>query len=723
MEDEGKERRDSPSEQELRDQQHARRLKKSSDIYMFIGGLLVVVAIVIFAKTLLTATVDANAWKSLDANMRRPNSPSQPMRGNIYSDEGVPLAISVPYYDTRIDFRAGGFSDSLFTGQVDSLALRLSGLFGDRSPAGYKQHLMEGYRRHSRSWRVAGREVTHSELQEMLSMPYLRTRNRNVSGFTTTRYIRRIRPYASLAQRTIGSLKRDADSLGITHGNSGLELAFDSVLCGRQGLDAFVFIPPRWVRDPIKLPTDGMSVYTTINVTIQDITERALRSALDEFGGTWGCAIVMEVATGEIKALSNLDLVNGRYIERTNHALADLLEPGSTFKSITMLAALDDGVVTPSDTVDTGGGRFPYRRGLTVIDWKGGGFGRITVREAMYQSSNIGLAKVALQGYEEEPERFYDKLMGMNIFDPIDLEIPGTAVPKLTDVEEWKPGTLPWLAFGYNVALPPIYTLRFYNAVANGGKMMEPFLVRSVRSDSETFYEREPQVINDRIASQAAIDSLRSILRGVVIEGTGKRINTPNVAVAGKSGTAQCIDDNGRYMKNRHRYSFAAYFPAEKPIYSCMVVINAPYKGNVSLSPGKVIRDIAEQVSATQHKIPLKELEADSTAIFTHTIGGGVRSAVEEAAHLVGIKRPKGDRDWIGYEPKDSLHRPTDITVGRHLMPAVVGMTSADALYLCESLGLEVSCSGRGGYVTRQSIPPEASLEGRHAIVLTLGKQ
>lgn len=715
------EERHKQTKREQQAAQKRHRLRQSYRIYMIIGGILSLAALIIFVKTAITATTDAQAWKDLNANMRRANRPSQPIRGNIYSDEDHPLAVSVPYYDTRIDFRAGGFRDSLFTTQVDSLAYCLSSLFRDRSAASYRQHLMEGYNRRSRSWRVTNREVTHSELQQMEQMPYLRIGNKNVSGFTTTRYIRRIRPYGSLAQRTIGSLKRDADSLGITHGNSGLELAFDSVLCGKQGLDAFIFIPPKWVRDPIELPTDGMSVYTTINVTIQDITERALRSALEEYGGTWGCAIVMEVATGQIKALSNLDRVGDeRYAERTNHALADLLEPGSTFKAISMLAALDDRIVTPSDTVDTGHGRYAYRRGLTIVDWKGGGFGRVTIREAMYQSSNIGVAKTILKGYEDHPEVFYNKLMGMNLFDPINLEIPGTAVARVADIKDWGPGTLPWVSFGYSVQMPPIYTLRFFNAVANDGKMMEPYLVRRVASEGKTYYERKPQVVNDRIAGSAAIDSLRSILRGVVVEGTGRRINNPNVAVSGKSGTAQCIDEAGRYMNNRHRYSFAAFFPSEAPKYSCMVVINAPYKGNISASPGAVIRSIAEQVSATQQKVDLKDLENDSTATFDQTIAGGRRSAVQQAAHITGIKRPKGSGEWVGYAPEDSLRLLRDIAVDEGTMPSVVGMATSDALYLCESLGLSVTCSGKGAYVIRQSIPPGRKLGGG-TIRLTLG--
>lgn len=713
------------TEQKLskQERQKRHRLRQSYRTYMLIGGALLVVGLIIFGKTLVTATTDAPAWSKLNANMRRANQPSQPLRGNIYSDEDHPLAISVPYYDTRIDFRAGGFVDSLFTHNVDSLSYHLSRLLKDRSAASYRQHLMQGYSKRSRSWRVATREVTHSELQEMLRMPYLRTRNRNVSGFTTSRYIRRIRPYGSLAQRTIGSLRRDPDSLGITHGNSGLELAFDSVLCGKQGLDAFIFVPPRWIRDPIKLPTNGMSVYTTINVTIQDITERALRSALEEYGGTWACAIVMEVETGQIKALSNLDMAGeGHYIERTNHALADLLEPGSTFKAISMLAALDEGYVTPSDTVDTGSGRYTYRKGLTIVDWKGGGFGRVTVREAMYQSSNIGVAKIVLKGFEKRPEDFYNKLMGMNIFSPIRLEIPGTAVARVADIKDWGPGTLPWVSFGYSVQMPPIYTLRFFNAVANGGKMMEPYLVSRVTGDGGTYYEREPEVINKQIAGRAAIDSLQSILRGVVIQGTGKRINTPNVTVSGKSGTAQCIDAAGRYMNNRHRYSFAAYFPAEKPKYSCMVVINAPYKGNISLSPGAVIRSIAEQVSATQHKIRLGEVQSDSTAVFTHVMGGGLRSGVEQAAHVTGVKRPKGSADWVGYHAEDSLRRLCDLSIRMNTMPNVVGMATSDALYLCETLGLKVSCSGRGGYITHQSLSPGTALKGGGVIRLTLGE-
>lgn len=706
------------------------RVKASYTKYFVIGLVLSLLSVLIFVKTTWTATVDAAAWKGLNAHMHKGNQPTLPRRGNIFSDENTPLAISVPRYEARIDFKAGGFDADLFTAQVDSLAHHLSTYFKDKSTVGYKAHLMRGYERGSRSWKVIDREVSHMELMAMQQMPYLSVGNKNKTGFTTTRFVRRVMPYGSLAQRTIGSLKRDADSLGITHGNSGLELAFDSVLCGEPGLDRFIFVPKRWVPDPIKLPKNGMDVYTTLNVDIQDITERALRETLMEVDADWGCAVVMEVKTGAIRAMTNLDrLGEGRYGERTNHALADLLEPGSTFKSASMLAALSKGGVQPTDTVDVGNGLYRVGRGLVIKDHNAhrGGYGKITYAQAIEFSSNVGTAKAVLHTFGGESpannRAFFDALDGMNIFDQIALEIPGTTKPYIDkNPEAWRPGAMPWISFGYQVQMPPIYTLRFYNAIANGGKMMEPYLVTSVRDAEHEFYKNGPKVKNKQIADKRSITEIQKMLRGVVTNGTGKPMDSPFVQIAGKTGTAQ-ISGSGGYAGYGHVVTFCGYFPADDPLYSCIVVVSRPRGVYPSGSiPGKVLRAVAEQSVATSNAIPLSSYVADSTAVFTQHIGGGIRKSVKEATRLTGSKLPDivGNGDWACYSPNDTVEivRLKDPITSR--MPYMVGMATSDAVFLAEMLGLKVNLIGKGGYVHKQSIPAERKISEGNRVTLTL---
>ena len=707
------------------------RVRTSYMRYFLIGLVLSVLSVAVFLKTTWTATVDAAAWKGLNAHMHKGNQPSLPRRGNIYSDENTLLAISVPRYETRIDFRAAGFDADLFAHNVDSLAYRLSGYFKDKSAAAYRAHLMRGYERKSRSWRVVDKEVSHMELLAMQQMPYLSVGNKNKTGFTTTRYIRRVMPYGNLAQRTIGSLKRDADSLGITHGSSGLELAFDKVLCGEPGLDRFIFVPKRWVPDPIRLPKNGMDVYTTLNVDIQDITERALRKALTEVDADWGCAVVMEVKTGAIRAMANLDRVGeGSYVERTNHALADQLEPGSTFKGITMLASLDQGRIHPGDTVDVGNGLYRVGRGLVIKDHNAhkGGYGRISYAQAIEFSSNIGAAMAVRNTFGNESPKnnraFFDALNKMNIFDQIDLEIPGTTKPHInTNPEGWRPGAMTWISFGYQVQMPPIYTLRFYNAVANGGRMMEPYLVTSVHNDDEVAYENGPKVKNKQIACDRAIKELREMLRGVVTNGTGKAMNSPFVQIAGKTGTAKISGAGGYDAGYGHNVTFCGYFPADDPLYSCIVVVSRPRGVYPSGSiPGKVLREVAEQTVATTNTLHLSDYTPDSTAVFDQHVAGGVARSVRQGVHLTKTTLPEvvGNGDWACYSPNDTIAimRMKDPVVNR--MPYLVGMAASDAVFLAEMQGLKVNLVGKGGCVHSQSIPPDRKISEGNRVTLIL---
>lgn len=684
--------------------------------YIVLGITFALLSVVILLRITQISTVQAESWQKLVKNQELAPVPSTPTRGNIYSDEIIPLAISVPRYTMRIDFQAEGFSDSIFLAHVDSLSLKLSQLIGDKSAQAYRASLMKGFNEKSRSKKLVDREVTHLERNEIMSWSYMKrqriegTSRRNNPGIVQPpeSAIRRVRPYHSLAARTIGGLQTDPDSLGITHGNSGLEMHFDSLLCGQPGLDRFIRIPPRFERVPIIPAEQGMHVYTTLNIDIQDVTERALRNALIASDAHWGCAVVMEVKSGAIKAISNLDRIReGVYLESTNHALADLIEPGSTFKVIAMLAALETGRISHADTVDVGNGIYRYARGLTIRDWNAhrGGYGKLTRDEVIYNSSNIGTALSVLEAFgQDRRQEYLDALNEMNVFDQINLEIPGTAKPRFKqDVSTWSMSTMPWSSYGYEIQMPPIYTLRFYNAIANGGKMMQPYLVSEVHSDEGKIgYQHKPEVVNSHIASRKGIKQMQAMLRGVVTEGTARGVNSPFVEISGKTGTA-LITSGGGYG-GRANVTFCGYFPSQNPIYSCIVVVGKP-NVNSSGIPGGVLREIAEQSIATNHFRPLKEVQPDSTATFGLRINAGYKEGVKKALEQTKAKPDQWDKrsSWTKHEGGDSLQILRELIVIDNVMPDFVGMSAMDALYFAEQLGLKVYLSGSGGTVKSQS--------------------
>lgn len=705
--------------------QREARINRGWTGYLLLGIALVIAGILVIGKATITATRDAEAWSKIGTNHSKPNAPIPPVRGNIYADNQGPLAISVPRYVVRMDFRVPGFSDEIFNAQVDSLSHQLSVLIGDKSAAQYKRAMMQGYSARKQI-RLVGREVSYTELMAIRQMPYMKGRGKNSTGLVTEEYIRRVLPYGNLAQRTIGRLMAEPDSLGVTHGNSGLEMKFDSLMCGTHGMNRFVRVPPDWEPVPIYPPIDGMDVYTTLNVDIQDITERALRKALIDANADWGTAVVMEVKTGQIKALSNLDRISeGVYRESTNHALADLIEPGSTFKVMSMMAVLEHNGVNPEDTIDVGNGIYPFARGLTVRDHNAhrGGYGKITYNQVIHFSSNVGVVKAVMKTFGERPKAYLDQLNSMSIFDQIDLEIPGTAKPRFNqDVNSWSRSTMPWSAYGYEILMPPIYTLRFYNAIANDGKMMEPYVVSEVSGNGEVSYSRKPQVINKQIASEKSIKVMKEMLRGVVTDGTGKPMDSPYVTIAGKTGTAQ-IYGAGGWGGSGHAVTFCGYFPAEEPLYSCIVTVFRPRGVYASGSiPGAVLRDIAEQTVATSHKMTLQDVEADSLAVFGQRVLAGNTKSVRRAIDQTDVSVDRLDKNsiWLKHEGGDSLQILTSTTPQDGVMPDLVGMSVMDAVYLAEKLGLRVTLSGTGGMVARQSRNAGGKISNGQGVILTL---
>lgn len=705
------------------------RSRHASIAYMLMGLVVVFCAIVIFGATFGVAVTNASYWKELDTQSRLPDAYAPASRGNIYSDNGTALAISVPKYTVRIDFGAQGIVDSTFLNNVDGLSKSLSEYFGNKSKGAYKSELMAAFKAKKRAYRLLPFEVSHTQLKALKSMPFLSIPNRNKSGMVVEMTVRREKPFNTMASRTIGYLEKDVDSLQRTHGSSGLEMAFDSILCGTPGVDMRRYIGGTTIRIAKVKPTDGADVHTTINVGIQDITERSLRSMLKEVDADWGCAIVMDVETGEIKALSNLDRISdGVYAERTNHALADLLEPGSTIKVPSIMAALEEGTSHPNDSVDTGNGLYPYGgRVVTDHNAKKGGYGRISVAQSIHYSSNVGVVKVILKAFEKDRKKFVERLDDMAFLEPIELEIPGTAIPRIKrDVNQWDRTSLAWMSFGYETMIPPIYMCRFYNAIANDGKMMQPYIVSSVRDKHKVIEEHKPKVVKKKIASNKTLNQMREMLRGVVTSGTGKDANSPYVAIAGKTGTVQRADGRRGYGEAGHNVSFCGFFPYERPKYTCMVTVSRPRNGYPSGGriAGGVVRNIAEQIFATTMSLDLDQLKPDSTAHFNIPIYGGSRSTVMDASDLTGVRTHdvSGSKKWLvphlGEERKLNAFDSYDIEVG--IVPSLVGMAASDAVFVAEKSGLRVLILGHGGVVSHQSIRSGQSFQGHPTITLKL---
>lgn len=713
-------------QRERGNRQRTLRIHKGWQRYMLLGIILVVLGIVVIIKATITATVNAKKWEALMPTQVTKSS-IDPIRGNIYSDSDVPIAISVPRYVVAIDFGSRGFEEEVFKEQLEDLSKSLSSIIGDRSAAEYRRILLRGKER-GRFHRIIRREVSYTELQEIRELPYFKGRSRFKSGLVSEMYIRRVHPYGNLAFRTIGRIMNEPDSLGLTHGNSGLEMRFDTLLCGVQGVQRSVRLPARTVPVVEEPALNGMHVYSTLNVDIQDIAEKALRRALVDVDADWGCAVVMDVKTGAIKAMANLDRIHeGQYMESTNHALADLIEPGSTFKAISMLAVLEQRGVNPEDTIDVGNGLYSVGRGLVIRDHNAhrGGYGKITYNEVIYFSSNVGTARAVMKTFEGNEQGYLSQLNKMNIFDQIDLEIPGTAKPRFQqDVSKWSRSTMPWSAYGYEILMPPLYTLRFYNAIANGGKMMEPYLVREVSGNGKVAYEREPRVVNERIASEEAVRQLQDMLRGVVTKGTGKPMDSPYVSISGKTGTAQRLG-GGTFSGAGHNVTFCGYFPAEKPLYSCIVVVSRPRGVYPSGAiPGGVLREIAEQTIATSYTLPLNQIKADSLATFDQRVLAGNSKSIRRALKYANVTPNRFDKDseWVKHEGGDSIQMLTSTTPQSGVMPDMVGMSVMDAVFLGEKLGLTVRIAGSGATVGKQSIRAgERARSGQH-LLLTLQK-
>ena len=678
--------------------------------YFAIAVVMTLIGFAIVGKAMYIMTAKKQYWTDVAARLKRDSVIVKPNRGNILSSDGQLMASSIPEYKIYMDFQAGtddslGMArhDSIWEADIDSICDGLNKIFPRKSAAEFKAHLLEGKQKvqkngsvGARHWAIWPRRIDYNAFCEVRMLPIFRERTYK-GGFHWEEFNARRKPFTTLARRTIGDLYGEIDSA-----KNGLELAFDKELRGTNGLMHRRKVLQKYLDIPVLAPIDGCDIVTTIDVSMQDIAERALIEELKDpqVNGEMGVAILMEVKTGDVKAIVNMQRAgDGEYYEMVNNAVSFRCEPGSVFKVASFLVALDDGVADTSLVIHTGSGVMEmHGRLMKDHNWRRGGYQDINMARALEVSSNIGVSWVIDKFYGSNPTKYVQGLYRVGIHEDLKLPIQGYHPPyirmpdtKTTDrAKYWSKTTLPWMSIGYETQIAPINTVAFYNAIANNGKMMQPRFVKQLVKNGEVVKEYEPVVLKERIAKPQAIKTMQTILEHVVSQGLGRKAGSKSFKVAGKTGTAQVADQHGSYHSGTTRYwlSFAGYFPADNPKYTCIVCIKKsglPASGG-GMS-GVVFHHIAEGVMAQNLKRSVDDAH-DETSVMTPEVKGGDIAASDYVLRQLGVKAGNSIDD-----------RKTS----KSIVPSVIGMGARDAVYQLESRGVKTRLKGRGR-VKSQSI-------------------
>lgn len=683
---------------------------------------MVLFAIAIAVQLFRIQLMEGDHWRTKAEHVSTAWRTVQPDRGHIFSEDGRLLATSVPEYDVRMDMVPDALTDEHFNETIDSLARHLADLFKDRTPAEYKRDLTDARKRKERYYLVK-RRASHTQVQALRGFPLYRE-GRYRSGLVTEKRLVRARPFGRLAARTVGYVLRDSSTIG-------LEAGYDRWLHGRTGhrLERRL-VGGTWM--PIDgegvEPEPGTDIHTTIDINLQDVADAALERQLRRHGAQYGCVVVMEVATGRIKALSNLTrAADSTYVEAMNYAVGEATEPGSTYKLPALMAALDAGLVSITDTVDTKWGVVKYH-GQEMKDSHPGRHRKVTVQRAFELSLNTGISLAVTKAFGKEPKRFVEALKRMHLHEATGVMIPGEAIPTLRSPGEkgWSGVTLPWMSIGYEVTITPLQMLAFYNAVANDGRMMQPQLVSRVSRNGRTIEEFNPRALNERICTERTLATVRKLLEGVVDSGTATNLRNAHFPIAGKTGTAQ-IARNGSYKQGGISYqaSFAGYFPADAPKYSCIVVVNGPTQSGyyANIVAGPIFQEIADKIYSNRLEMQQDRLLAEATGPRMPVSMSGHAADLRTAMAGLGVPlHVDGEGEWVSTEAGDStvLARPRAIASDESgLVPNVLGMGLRDALYILENRGLRVRVQG-SGMVKRQSIAPGTRAAGGATILIEL---
>ncbi|MEG0039553.1 MULTISPECIES: penicillin-binding protein [Bacteroides] len=679
--------------------------------YFFVILLLGLVGVAIVVKAGITMFAERQYWMDVADRFIKENVTVKPNRGNIISADGKLMASSLPEYRIYMDFKAGGEEkDSMLVNHMDEICEGLHRIFPDKSAAEFKAHLKKGRRSGSRNYLIYPKRISYIQYKEAKRLPVFKL-NKYKGGFIELAYNQRKKPFGSLATRTLGDLYADTAQ----GAKNGIELAFDTILKGRDGVTHRQKVMNKYLNIVDIPPVDGCDIITTIDVDMQDICEKALVDKLKEINATVGVAVLMEVATGEVKAIVNMTKGNdGEYYEIRNNAISDMMEPGSTFKTASIMVALEDGKISPDDGVDTGNGvMMMHGRPMKDHNWHRGGYQYLTVTQILMVSSNVGVSSIIDKYYGSNPGKFVDGLKRMSLDQPLHLQIAGEGAPNIRGPKQryFSKTTLPWMSIGYETQVPPMNILTFYNAIANNGVMVRPKFVRAAMRGSEVVQEYPTEVINPKICSDRTLSQIREILRKVVSEGLAKPAGSKQFAVSGKTGTAQVSQGAAGYKSGRVNYlvSFCGYFPSEAPKYSCIVSIQKPgLPASGGLMAGSVFGKIAERVYAKDLRLNLTHAIDTNSVVIPDVKAGEIhqtKRVLDELKIQSQTQFPlkEGKETWGSTHaaPKAVILESRELK--RDYVPSVIGMGAKDAVYLLESKGLKVSLTGVGK-VKSQSI-------------------
>ena len=690
-----------------------------------------------------TMIIHREKWKEVGRVSVSDTLTMKANRGNILSSDGKQImASSLPNYRLYVDFMSGGADkdekvmekkDSMWRADMDSICSGLYDICPYLTKDEFKKHLTEGLEKRKRYWEVCPRHVlNYIQYHEIIKLPIFNEKNKNKSGLVVVEYNNRNKPFGTLAKRTLGELYGAKDSA-----RSGIELAYDSILRGKPGKVHHKKVFNKYLNIIDLPPVDGSDVVSTLDISMQDICESALREKVTELEASMGVVILMEVKTGDVKAIVNLVRYDdGNYYESRNFALASLMEPGSTFKTASIMVALDDGVIKMTDQVDTGCGVYNMHGALMKDhNWTRGGYHVIDVPHTLMYSSNIGVSRLIDEHYHNQPEKFVEGLRRIGIGASLDLPFAGSADPQIRmpirdskggfkNSPNWSATALPWMSIGYETQIPPISTCAFYNAIANNGKMVQPRFVKGISQNGEMVEEFPTKVIRENICKNPqTLKYIQETLYRVVNEegGVGRKAGNKYFHVSGKTGTAQVSNGAGYHGgKREHLVSFCGYFPSEEPRYTCIVAIrHAYYVASGGSQAGVVFSKISQRVYSKNLTTDISRA-ADSTSVFVPDVKTGDAVKAKYVLKELDISVDGNvSKEWATASIDGKKVKFTPLFISDNSVPDVIGMGARDAVFALENKGIKTRVKGRGK-VKNQSIPAGSKVEKGSVITLEM---
>lgn len=688
--------------------------KKTLLRYFLITALILIFCLAIVYKLVDTTILSADKWNDKANKELSKTTVIIPERGDILAADGSILATNLSFYTVRIDYRSERFMEDRLRQQADTIADSLAAYFPARTAAEWRRHILSPLDKpdslRPRAYRLM-RNISYAQLMKLRSFPFFSIRNPNRNGLTVETTMRRVNPYGSMARRSIGTVGQTSECSEI-HGRSGLERALDSLLYGIPGIAKKIPLTRgivNWTDTPA---TPGFNILTTIDIKMQDIVENELNNILGWVDADWGVAVLMDVQTGDIKAISNLEKSSrpeGGYIEGMNRAVLGY-EPGSVIKTLSMMIAIEDGIVRPSDVLSTGFS-YAYAGGRAISDSHG--VGSMTVAEVIERSSNIGMTKIITKKYDSCPGDFYSRVKATGFLEPFHTGIAGESTPRFDSVPNNRGGriTLSRQCYGYATEIPPLYTLSIYNAIANGGRYVRPRLVGGLRGEGidsvlPVTYVRE------RVCSEQTAAIMRDMLTNVVWgeHGTARRLRSDKVRIAGKTGTCYMVAPTGGY-DHRKRLAFCGFFPADNPRYSCIVLTCNPRQNamGAASTSGEVLKNIALKLYS-RGMLGNSSDYREGADTATPAVATLYASPSDEKAAAVADAVDLGKRHTV-------IRRPAATDPGS--VPDVRGYGLRDAIAVLEQRGFSVSFTG-SGYVSSQVPGAGARVPRGSAVSLSL---